>query len=89
MSLQRQPKEAENLVLEQADLLEAPNSSFEPTEVLKTDHPSYKADIGLRLKPATRDLYRTYSGITDDEIVNHLHSIVCTVHDKTYVFVFC
>ncbi|MCJ1270149.1 hypothetical protein MMC22_010045 [Lobaria immixta] len=75
MSLQRQPKDAETLILGQADLPEVINSSFELAEVLKTDTPSYKADIGPRLKPATRDLYRTYSGVPDDEIVNHLHSI--------------
>ena len=36
----------------------------------------YKADIGPRLKPATRELYKNYSGLADEEVVPHLHAIV-------------
>ena len=38
--------------------------------------PWYKHDIGPRLKPSTRALYRDYSGLKDDEIVDHLKAIV-------------
>lgn len=80
MSPQQQPKEIKPRNLEEADPPVDTNFSFEPMKVLRTDVHWYKVDIGSRLKPATRDIYRTYSSIADDEIVNHLHSIVGTVH---------
>ena len=50
----------------------------EALEVAKptSSKPWYKKDIGPRLKPATRNLYKDYSGLVDDEIVPHLHAIV-------------
>lgn len=49
---------------------------FEPKTTPGSTVPWYKPEIGQRLHPATRALYRDYSGLHDDEIVGHLHSIV-------------
>ena len=38
--------------------------------------PWYKHDIGPRLKPASRAIYRDFSGLKDDDIVDHLHAIL-------------
>ena len=49
---------------------------FEQKSIPESAVPWYKHDIGPRLTPATRALYRNYSRLNDDEIVNHLHAIV-------------
>lgn len=53
-----------------------PIAWFEQKTIPKSTVPWYKHDIGPRLKPATRTLYRDYSGLNDDDIVEHPHSIV-------------
>ncbi len=53
-----------------------PTAWFDQKTTPESIVPWYKHDIGPRLKPATRALYRDYSGIKDDEIVDHLYSIV-------------
>ena len=49
---------------------------FEQKSIPESTVPWYKHDIGQRLTPATRTLYRDYSRINDDVIVDHLRSIV-------------
>ena len=41
------------------------------------ESPWYKAEIGPRLKPVIRRVYETWSGLIDDELIGHLHDIVC------------
>ena len=49
---------------------------FEQKSIPESTVPWYKHDIGQRLTPATRALYRDYSRLNDNEIVDHLKSIV-------------
>ena len=62
--------------------LESPQSDTKPVVGFEQKRipesavpPWYQHEIP-RLTPATRALYRNYSRLNDDEIVNHLHSIV-------------
>ena len=36
----------------------------------------YKPDIGPRLKPKTRKLFETWSGLAGDDLIAHLHHVV-------------
>lgn len=42
--------------------------------------PWYKPNIGPRLKPVIRRVYETWSGLSGDELIDHLHYIVGTPH---------
>jgi len=46
----------------------------------KTESPWYKETIGHRLSPGTEKFYTSYAGLSGDELISHLYSIVCTVH---------
>ena len=62
---------------------EAREAVMNPTTSAK---PWYKQDIGPRLKPAMRDLYKNYSGLADDEIIPHLHAIVRSLKPPSSTF---
>ena len=42
--------------------------------------PWYKPNIGPRLKPVIKTVYETWSGLTGDVLLDHLHCIVRTIH---------
>lgn len=75
----QEPQQRDVRKFEETDLSKKVTPRFEQAQLPSTGVPWYKTEIGPRLKPSTRRLYQTYSGIADDEIVAHLHSIVCVV----------
>ena len=42
----------------------------------------YRNDIGPRLSDETRALFETYSGISGEELIEHLHNVVSEVQNS-------